>query len=488
MEDHDVVKVEKLQEASQFLMWKFQMKVYLNASEIFNVVCGDFIKPEEDSKDFEKNKKLWTKADCRAQRIIVSSIGPQPMQHIMNCSTSREMWTKLESVYEQKSKTNIHLLQQKFYSYTRDPKDGMATFISKLETIVKQLTDLGEEISSSMIITKILMTLPAEYSHFYSAWESTAEEQRTLDNLTTRLIMEEARVQSQESSEFSGALMAKRFSADFKKKGHSSKKPGKCYACGKIGHWKRDCPNRAKKSEQLKCGDAFVIDETEPLECTETQNLDVWFLDSGASHHMSNRREWFINYKKLKQLIAVRVGNGETIYAEGRGDINVLAYNNENWVERHIADVLYLPKIHLNLFSSNCAMDKGLKLQSDHSKCVLLKGESIVAVGVRKNKLFELQFKVIPVQNSEVSMNSAVKLSTLQLWHERLGHQNLNQVKIFLRNRNIKFTEENVKQVCRGCALGKQHRASFGISESKPSAPGELIHSDVCGPMQKASI
>lgn len=264
-----MVKVEKLMDASQFLMWKFQLKVYLNASEIFDVVNGDFKKPEGDQKDIEVLHKRWTKADCKAQRIIVSSVGLQPMQHIMNCTTSREMWVKLEAVYEQKSKTNIHLLQQKFYSYTRDPKDGMATFISKLETIVKQLNDLGEEISSSMIITKILMTLPSEYSHFNSAWESTAEENRTLDNLTTRLIMEESRVQAQESSDFNGALMAKRFTPKKKSnKEDSSKKPGKCFTCNRNGHWKRDCPNRAKKSEPGNCGDAFVI---EALACTESK-------------------------------------------------------------------------------------------------------------------------------------------------------------------------------------------------------------------------
>lgn len=85
---------------------------------------------------------------------------------------------------------------------------------------------------------------------------------------------------------------------------------------------------------------------------------------------MSNRREWFINFKQLEKPISVRDRNGETIYAEGRGDINVLAFNNKTWVQNHIADVLFLPQIHLNFFSSNCAMDKGLKLQSDQSKCV----------------------------------------------------------------------------------------------------------------------
>lgn len=46
-----------------------------------------------------------------------------------------------------------------------------------------------------------------------------------------------------------------------------------------------------------------------------------------------------------------------------------------------------------------------------------LKGGNVVAVGVRKNQLFELLFKVVPVENLDMLVNSAVKQSTLQLWH-----------------------------------------------------------------------
>lgn len=48
-------------------------------------------------------------------------------------------------------------------------------------------------VSDSMIITKILLTLPSNLNHFASAWESLSEEQRTLANLTSRLTIEEAR-------------------------------------------------------------------------------------------------------------------------------------------------------------------------------------------------------------------------------------------------------------------------------------------------------
>ena len=111
----------------------------------------------------------------------------------MNCNTAIGMWEKLLSVYEQKSDTSITLIQQKFYSYVMDQNDNIAQHISKLENLSRQLKQLGEPISDSMLITKILMTLPENYKHFYSAWDSIPTENKTLSNLTSRLMVEETR-------------------------------------------------------------------------------------------------------------------------------------------------------------------------------------------------------------------------------------------------------------------------------------------------------
>lgn len=491
--DGDLVKIEKLQDGSQFSMWKFQIKVLLKASEIFGLVNGDRIKPERDAANFEAENKIWNKADCKAQKFIVSTVGQQPLQHIMNCETARQMWLKLEAVYEQKTQTNIHLLQQRFYSYVRDPQDSMATYISKLETIVKQLQDLGENISNSMVTTKILMTLPPNFNHFNTAWESTAEKDRTLENLTSRLVMEEARLLSQDSVEFGGALAASKYKVYSKTPQRSEHrtnvKPGKCFQCKKKGHWKQNCPLRNvnknhSNSSHVAKGDAFI---SEAMLNEQLAICDEWFLDSGASDHMTNRREWFVTFNNLSKPIPVRVGNGETIYAYGKGEINVLAFNNAEWVEKHLSNVLFVPEIRLNLFSSNCALDKGLKLESDQNRCLLTKNGHIVAVGVRKRKLFQLMFKVESTNNDDVAVYSAVKQSSLQLWHERMGHQHFAHVRRFLKSMKIMFTED-APVVCNGCILGKHHRLSFQNSFSKASAVGKLVHSDLCGPMQVQSI
>jgi hypothetical protein len=44
-------------------------------------------------------------------------------------------------------------------------------------------------------------------------------------------------------------------------------------------------------------------------------------------------------------------------------------------------------------------------------------------------------------------------------------------------------------QLCEGCLVGKQHRESFPKeSMSRAKQPLELIHSDICGPIEPASL
>lgn len=161
----EAFKIQKLHNGSNWNTWKFQMKVVLQSAEVFCVVNGDLVKPGA-AADQAEALASWIKKDALAQKYIVTSLDKQPLNLVMTCTSSKEMWDKLLSVYDKKSEISTHLLWQQFYNFSKNDSEDMATHISRLENLVQQLKNLGETVSNNMLITKVLMTLPASYQHF----------------------------------------------------------------------------------------------------------------------------------------------------------------------------------------------------------------------------------------------------------------------------------------------------------------------------------
>lgn len=497
MAETETVRIEKLQEASQFTNWRFQIRVVLKASEIFDVVSGDEKKPEAAAASAEAgeiataNQKIseWNKKDARAQKIIVTALGSKIIVHVLNCDTAHAMWQKLHSVFQQNNDIGKQHLQEKFFSLAWDDTSDMATHISRMESLAQQMKDLKVAIDDSTVITRILMTLPQEYKHFASAWDSTPASERTVMNLTSRLVIEESRLKATGAVEQSGeALIAKNRSSFKKQKPKSKQRKGNCFKCGSSQHWKKDCDasgsskddtNQSSKAEKQN-GKAFLGEVS-----VSTNKDETWYIDSGATDHMSKQRSWFRDYAKLSTPKSITLGNGDQIHAIGHGKIDILSYDGTKWIEKTLANVLYVPKLHANLFSQSKVLDNGHTLQSNQHEVKIFDGKNSVAVGVRRGGLFQMMFQVIE-SNEDSEANIAIKKDTLQKWHERLGHQNVAHVREFLKQRNIDFIDMDFD--CDGCAYGKLHRLSFGKRLEKSNKCGEIVHMDVCGPFPEVSL
>ncbi|GFT06410.1 retrovirus-related Pol polyprotein from transposon TNT 1-94 [Trichonephila clavipes] len=81
-----------------------------------------------------------------------------------------------------------------------------------------------------------------------------------------------------------------------------------------------------------------------------------------------------------------------------------------------------------------------------------------------------------PEISAEVCVASAVQ--SLQLWHEKLCHQNKAHVRDVLSKYQIKSDVKDSK-ICDGCCYGKQCPRHFGTRKQRATTPGELINIDV---------
>ncbi|XP_054709192.1 uncharacterized protein LOC129218897 [Uloborus diversus] len=178
-------------------LWKFKMKIILESKGLFEAINGEFpveVDTEDENEYLEKLAE-FRKKDLKAQEIIVSRVEEGPMAHIITCENANAMWNKLCSVYEHKSEVSIYMLQKKFFNYSHDGKD-LSLYISGLEEIITKLKQYEENISDHMFMTKVLMGLPQEYQHFISAWESVPVENQSINELVSRLSIEEERMKN----------------------------------------------------------------------------------------------------------------------------------------------------------------------------------------------------------------------------------------------------------------------------------------------------
>ncbi|KAF9405755.1 hypothetical protein HW555_013634 [Spodoptera exigua] len=179
-----------------------------------------------------------------------------------------------------------------------------------------------------------------------------------------------------------------------------------------------------------------------------------------ASEHMCRDRGLFTSFTNTKNE-SVIIGNGAAISVLGYGQMAVEVFDGTNWINTTINKVLFVPELKTNLFSVNCASDKGYVIVTDDNSCKFYKNNKVCAIAKRVGSSYYLELRY---KNKMANVAKNVK-TTLQEWHERLAHQNYEYVRKVLSKNNIDVKETSVTK-CESCLQGKIHRLPFGNSET----------------------
>lgn len=111
---------------------------------------------------------------------------------------------------------------------------------------------------------------------------------------------------------------------------------------------------------------------------------------------------------------------------------------------------------------------------------MICKGNTVIAIAYRKDKLYQLDFR----DNIECA-NVCTVSNDVELWHKRFGHISNNGLKrITSITDGIRINkEEKVLRLCQYCIEGKQTKLPHKQDRVRAKRPLQLIHSDFCGPM-----
>ena len=214
-------------------------------------------------------------------------------------------------------------------------------------------------------------------------------------------------------------------------------------------------------------------------------------MDSGASSHMTNQKEFLLNYCEFATPEKVGVGDGRVVEAVGMGNIRLnMSFKVSQSKQATMYNVLHVPKLACNLFSVRAAASKGDIVKFGRTRCWIRRRDGkLLGMGSLANKLYQLDCEPVTMEHASVAEQQP---NDVDLWHQRLGHLSGQRLAAISRNETV--TGINIPNTaklsfCEGCVEGKMHRQPFKpVGEIRSSRKLQLIHSDVCGPMQTESI
>ncbi|CAI7847132.1 unnamed protein product [Closterium sp. NIES-54] len=218
-------------------------------------------------------------------------------------------------------------------------------------------------------------------------------------------------------------------------------------------------------------------------------------LDSGATCGMVPRRDLFTTYHSLPPNSRnVIVGSGDTLQAIGIGTITVKGKEGE---VLNLKGVLHVPGLAANLLSCSQLARQEYICTFTMGGCTVRKGGAVVMEAKLEKGLYLVPVCVPHVEKAHgVEAKDAacstrwrdVEQVTADLLHLRMGHAGRQQLVECVKKGELKGVE--IKEgggqpsKCPDCTAGKLPRTSFPTSTTRASTPLELVHTDVCGPMQ----
>ncbi|KAG5866664.1 hypothetical protein JTB14_016898 [Gonioctena quinquepunctata] len=403
-------------DGENWIVWRFQTSVILKGRGLYEFVNGDNPKPtqaEEVSK--------WLKEDAKAQELLITRMERGPLTNLLSCGTAKDMWSKLKSIYDKES----------------------------VREIKNKLKQAGEELSEKMVMTKILMSLPERYKHFRSAWESVPIEKQTLDELTSRLLIEEERVKSYEgATAFAGSSTRK----------ETPKKWGgkmKCFVCQKLGHYGKNCYERkespktginkctnCKKLGHLVADCWFLKKEKNKKDESSIINAfvgasvkllsDDWCMDTGASEHMCWDERLFETLTESQMERKVKIGDGNMLDVADKNKVECHRERNHKPIENNGSNLIYNDtsegaslqeneSTHESLVEDQVSSDADVESQHEGEE------ETDIRYNLRKNRQrpvtlndYETSFSTICEEEEPETFEEAMHTNEATKWKEAI--------------------------------------------------------------------
>eukprot|EP00257_Ricinus_communis_P027923 XP_025015337.1 uncharacterized protein LOC112536724 [Ricinus communis] len=364
---------------SLYHLWSMKMKTYLKSQGLWKVVETDedppALRPNPTVAQLRDHEEQLLRKD-KALTCIHSSLADHVFTSIMDLETPKAVWDYLKERFEGTDRVKavkILTLKREFELLKMKDDELVKDYSSRMMDLVNQIRLYGKALPDQRVVEKIMVSVPRKFEAKISAIKESCDLQRlTVVELISKLVAQEQRssMRDEETAESAFFVSHKgkkpntrnRRGTSYKNRApeNSSSKQGKlppcsigkktnhaekdcwykdgekpkykCNFCNKIGHTEKFC--RAKKAQQAQTQAQEQVlaakeEKSHPREhlfmasqANKTTQNYTWLIDNGCTSHMTPDATSFTSLDK-SITTRVKLGDGSTVQARGRGSISV---------------------------------------------------------------------------------------------------------------------------------------------------------------------
>lgn len=455
------MSIPKLTGRDNWSNWSFAVRAYLQHEELDECI----------TKEPESNDPKAMKKDVIAKSKLILLIDPLLYVHIQDAVNAKQVWDNLTKAFEDSGLTRKVGLLKDLINTTLETSENVESYVNKIMSAAHKLRNINFKVDDEWLGTLMLAGLPDTYKPMIMGLESSGVK-ISADLIKTKLLQEIVTTNSDTALYSNSKHHNNKNPQQFQRKGP------RCFTCNRYGHLSKNCRLKKKETNNNKnSGYVAVLSAT-------TKNDDGWYIDSGASMHMTMKQNWL--YDEVPPPIkCIKIADDKMLPVEscGKIDLNIVGKDGRRQTIQ-VKNVLYVPELATNLLSVSQIIKNGSSVQFTNNGCKIFNNKNIeVAAANLISNMYRLNTDTIPAYSCKANETDFL------LWHQRMAHLNFNDLnKLTECTDGVKLAENKNKMICEQCQKGKQCRLPFPAEGSRAKHPLDIIHSDVCGPLEVKSL
>lgn len=493
--------------------WLRNLKIVLKYEKIAYVLDDPIPPIPEDGSPEEVISAYikWVDDDEKARCIILASMNNELQKQHEEMQPSKTILLHLQELYGEQSRVERFNIVKELFR-TRMP-EGSSVHEHGLKMInyIEQLQRLDVGMDADLTIDIVLQSLPHSFSQFvmnYYMNKMGVTLPELLNMLVTAegamirtkgsaLIVDVGKASSsrtgykpkskpkQKGNKWKKGKQANlKPKAGIKKNGNNKNDKGRCFECGELGHWKRNCKIYLASIKDNTSGMSNMLFIETELSVSSTSD---WVLDTGASSHICNSMQDLKESRRLSRgQESLRVGNGARVAALAVGTCYLTL--SSGYV-LSLQDCLFVPNIVRNIISISALCNNGYYLVFEKNQCSLKLNDDLIGTGIMMNGLYYLNTNgsinsIEHTKNARNPKRLRDEGNPTYMWHLRLGHISEKRIHSLVKDGHFGSLAIEPLPTCESCLMGKMTKSPFvGHGERAADILG-LIHSDVCGPFK----